>query len=54
MISMPMGAVYSLEVSSCWLSLPLDENQVPFGTGIDSILDVVPLFEASLRRFLLH
>uniref|UniRef100_A0A0E0C2W0 Uncharacterized protein n=1 Tax=Oryza meridionalis TaxID=40149 RepID=A0A0E0C2W0_9ORYZ len=27
------------------------ENQVPFGTGVDSILDVVPLLKASLRRF---
>uniref|UniRef100_A0A0E0J0W3 Uncharacterized protein n=1 Tax=Oryza nivara TaxID=4536 RepID=A0A0E0J0W3_ORYNI len=30
------------------------ENRVPFGTGVDSILDVVPLLKASLRRFLLH
>uniref|UniRef100_A0A0D3HKN4 Uncharacterized protein n=1 Tax=Oryza barthii TaxID=65489 RepID=A0A0D3HKN4_9ORYZ len=29
------------------------ENWVPFGTGVDSILDVVPLLKASLRRFLL-
>uniref|UniRef100_A0A0E0PQC2 Uncharacterized protein n=1 Tax=Oryza rufipogon TaxID=4529 RepID=A0A0E0PQC2_ORYRU len=32
----------------------LGENRVPFGTGVDSILDVVSLLKASLRRFLLH
>uniref|UniRef100_A0A0E0PNZ6 Uncharacterized protein n=1 Tax=Oryza rufipogon TaxID=4529 RepID=A0A0E0PNZ6_ORYRU len=30
------------------------ENRVPFGTGVDSILDVAPLLKASLRRFMLH
>uniref|UniRef100_A0A0D9Y3Z9 Uncharacterized protein n=1 Tax=Oryza glumipatula TaxID=40148 RepID=A0A0D9Y3Z9_9ORYZ len=32
----------------------LGENRVPFGTGVDNILDVVSLLKASLRRFLLH
>uniref|UniRef100_A0A0D3FJS8 Uncharacterized protein n=1 Tax=Oryza barthii TaxID=65489 RepID=A0A0D3FJS8_9ORYZ len=45
-----LGAVSSLEVSSCWFSLPSGENRVPFGTGVDSILDVVSLLKASLRR----
>jgi hypothetical protein len=54
MISTLVGAVSSLEVSSCWLSLPSGENRVPFRMGVDSIFDVVPLLKASLRRFLLH
>jgi hypothetical protein len=54
MISTLAGAVFSLEVLSCWLSLPSGENRVPFGTGVDSILDVAPLLKASLRRFMLH
>uniref|UniRef100_A0A0E0NFA3 Uncharacterized protein n=1 Tax=Oryza rufipogon TaxID=4529 RepID=A0A0E0NFA3_ORYRU len=49
-----VGAVSSLEVSSCWLSLPSGENRVPFRMGVDSIFDVVPLLKASLRRFLHH
>ncbi|KAF2907737.1 hypothetical protein DAI22_12g121200 [Oryza sativa Japonica Group] len=53
-LSTPVGAVSSFEVSSGWLSLPSCENQVPFRTSVDSILGVVPLLEASLRRFLLH
>uniref|UniRef100_A0A0E0I095 Uncharacterized protein n=1 Tax=Oryza nivara TaxID=4536 RepID=A0A0E0I095_ORYNI len=32
----------------------LGENRVPFGMGVDSILDVAPLLKASLRRFMLH
>jgi hypothetical protein len=48
------GAVSSLEVSSCWLSLPSGENRVPFGTDVDNILDVAPLLKASFRRFMLH
>jgi hypothetical protein len=54
MISTLAGAVFSLEMSSCWFSLPSGENRVPFGTGVDNILDVVSLLKASLRRFLLH
>uniref|UniRef100_A0A0D3GF05 Uncharacterized protein n=1 Tax=Oryza barthii TaxID=65489 RepID=A0A0D3GF05_9ORYZ len=40
--------------SSCPARSGRGENRVPFGTGVDNILDVAPLLKASLRRFMLH
>uniref|UniRef100_A0A0E0PVZ4 Uncharacterized protein n=1 Tax=Oryza rufipogon TaxID=4529 RepID=A0A0E0PVZ4_ORYRU len=41
-------------VGLCAAGDGLGENRVPYGTGVDNILDVAPLLKASLRRFMLH